>query len=88
MARWIIWSQVIIAFVVLLATLADRGTVSRSMFPPQSVLMFCFFSIPVMPVVAIVIGKQQDDGSGQLVAAVASIGLALATLFAFLPMVQ
>lgn len=88
MVRWIIWSQVIIAFVVALATLADRGTISPSMFPPQSVLTFCYFSIPVMPIVAIVIGRRQEDGSGQLVGAVASIGLALATLFAFLPMVQ
>lgn len=88
MSRWAIWSQVGLAVIGLVATFADRGTVSRSLLPPQFVVVLCFMSVLVLPVAALESGRRRQPGGGRIVVGVATIGLALATLFALLPLVQ
>ena len=88
MARWAIWSQVGFAVVGCVATLADQGDVPRYLFPPQAVLMLCFWSVLALPPFVIISGRRRKPGSGQVVEAFAAIGLALTTLYALLPLVQ
>ena len=88
MARWIIWSQVVIALMMLVATLVDQGRAPHFLFPPGPILLLGLLSIPVLPVVVLVSGRRRKPGSGQVAEAVASIGLALVTVFASFPMVQ
>jgi hypothetical protein len=88
MARWAIWSQVGFAVVGGVATLADQGDVPRYLFPPQAVLMLCSWSALALPPFVIIGGWRRQPGTGQAVEAVATVGVALTTLFALLPLVQ
>lgn len=88
MLRWVIWSQVGFAVIGLVATLADQGAVPRYLFPPQPILGLCALSAYTLPVVVLRLGRQRKPGSGQLREAVASIGLAVTTLFCLFPLVQ
>jgi hypothetical protein len=84
----VIWSQVGFALIGLVATLADQGAAPRYLFPPQPVLMLCALSAFTGPAVVVSGGRRRKPGSGQLGEAAASVGLALATMFALFPLVQ
>lgn len=88
MTRWLIWSQVGFAGIGFVATLADRGVVSHSCFPPQAVLTLCAWSAFIVPAIVLRSRCHRREGSGQTFAAIASVGLGFVTLFALLPLVQ
>lgn len=88
MARWAIWSQVGFAVIGLVATLADQGAAPRYLFPPQVVLALCFLSPLVIPPFVIISGWRRKPVTGQVMAAIATIGLAYATMFVLWPLVQ
>lgn len=88
MTRWAIWAQVGFAVVGLVATLADQGAIPRRLFPPQPVLLLCYLSILVMPVVVLACGGRRGPGLGRAAQGVVSLALALTTWFALLPLVQ
>jgi hypothetical protein len=50
MVRCVIWSQVALALVAFIATLADQGRVPSYLFPPQAVLAVCAFSVFILPI--------------------------------------
>ncbi|MBX7135012.1 MAG: hypothetical protein K1X67_20285 [Fimbriimonadaceae bacterium] len=88
MARWAIWSQVGFAIVGTVATLADQGAVPRQLFPPQPVLILCYLSILVPPVVVLKSGGRRKPGTVRIMEGIVTLGLALTTWFALLPLVQ
>lgn len=88
MVRWVIWSQVGFALIGVVATLADQGAAPRYLFPPQPILALCFCSALAFPIIVLRRGRRRKPGTGQTGEAVASIGLALTTMFALFPLVQ
>ena len=88
MIRWLIWSQVGFVIISAVATLADHVVVSRSLFPPQAVLILCGWSAFIVPAFVVCRGRGRKAGTGQTIEVVASVGLGCATLFALLPLVE
>ncbi|WP_165074475.1 hypothetical protein [Paludisphaera rhizosphaerae] len=87
MTRWLIWSQVGFAVIGLVASLADQGRLPRHLCPPQFVLLACYVSVILLPALVLRAGGQ-GKAAGRIVEGVVTIGLALATFFALLPLVQ
>lgn len=85
--RSLIWSQVGFAVVGLAASLADQGRLPRCPCPPQVVLLLCYASVFLLPVLVLGAGGR-GKAVGRIVEGVVTVGLALATLFALLPLVQ
>ncbi len=90
MIRSIIWLQVALAVLSLMASLTDRWLLPRIFMPALLVAAYvALFSLYILPPAVIILGvRQQSAGGEQARQVIATLLLAIATVYLLLPLCQ
>jgi hypothetical protein len=88
MRRYMLWSQVVVAAIAAVTTLADYGRFPAAFAPSPMVAAPCIAAAMVIPVAIIALGWRDPLGRRRAIEAAVSIGLAAFTAWALLPLVM